>query len=186
MLMWLLVGMLFFGGAAVGPVHAEDAKKVEPLPIRLQLIWGTDSKSKSGRFEEVDPAIKERLNEFLKWQYYYEISNKQVKLEDDKLQSVQMSKKCEIRIRRIENRTVEVQLYGENKLIIKKRAKISARKPQCVAGRNEVNADFWGVLISLDDGSVKEAKAGAEAEKKDASAEKAATPPAPPAPTEAK
>ena len=150
---------------------AEASKSGEDFPLKLQLIWGTDKDIKGtsveNKFKEVDPTVKERLGEFLKWKYYYEISCKRINLVDDKEQKVRMSKKCEIEIQKIEGQTVEVKLYGEDKMVVKKRAKITAKKPQSVAGKTEENSDFWCVLISVDDDPKGEKDAEKKAEKTD-------------------
>lgn len=146
---------LFLSCACSTVVRAEESKNEADFPLKLQLIWGTDKDIKGtpmeNKFKEVDSTVKERLGEFLKWKYYYEISCKRVNLVDDKEKKVRMSKKCEIEIQKIEGNTVEVKLYGEDKMVVKKRAKITAKKPQSVAGKNEETSDFWCVLISVDD-----------------------------------
>ena len=115
---------LFLSRACSTVVRAEESKDEADFPLKLQLIWGTDKDIKGtpmeNKFKEVDSTVKERLGEFLKWKYYYEISCKRVNLVDDKEKKVRMSKKCEIEIQKIEGNTVEVKLYGEDKWSSKK------------------------------------------------------------------
>lgn len=135
----------------------QEEKNINPVfPLKLQLIWGTDTNINDverlkGKFKEVDPAVKKRLGEFLKWNYYYEISSKKVDLKEPKEYSVVMSKHCEIKISKVEDEVVEVKLYGKDKMVVKKKARITPKKPQSIAGKTESTAEFWCVLISVDD-----------------------------------
>ncbi|MDI9400620.1 MAG: hypothetical protein ACOX2U_03275 [Limisphaerales bacterium] len=169
----MLVAALFCGTAHFSQAYADaevapdtkktkesqERKNIDPVfPLKLQLIWGTDTnidevEHLKGRFKEVKPEIQKRLEEFLKWNHYYEISCKKVDLKEPKEYSVVMSKHCEIKIRKIENEkeVVEVKLYGKDKMVVRKKARITAKKPQSIAGKTESTSDFWCVLISVDD-----------------------------------
>jgi hypothetical protein len=148
----------------------QEEKNINPVfPLKLQLIWGTDTNINNvehlkGKFKEVDPAVKKRLGEFLKWNYYYEISSKKVDLKEPKEYSVVMSKHCEIKISKVEDEVVEVKLYGKDKMVVKKKARITPKKPQSIAGKTESTAEFWCVLISVDDDPTGEKEAALKKE----------------------
>lgn len=156
----MLLMFIFTLGWNNACISAKAEEAADPttdgFPLKLQLIWGTDTTLKTNKFKAVSPETKKKFEEFLKWENYYEISCKRINLTDDAERSIQMSDKCKIKIRKIEEKTIEVKLYGEGKLIIKKRTKITAKKPQSIAGRNEANSDFWGIMISVDDGTDKD------------------------------
>jgi len=173
----LLCGSAYFSNlCAEEPKEAQEAKQpqeeknINPVfPLKLQLIWGTDTNINNvehlkGKFKEVDPAVKKRLGEFLKWNYYYEISSKKVDLKEPKEYSVVMSKHCEIKISKVEDEVVEVKLYGKDKMVVKKKARITPKKPQSIAGKTESTAEFWCVLISVDDDPTGEKEAALKKE----------------------
>jgi len=190
----LVLGTLLFCGSAhfsnLCAQEPEDARQTQEekntnpvFPLKLQLIWGTDTsiddvERLKGKFKEVEPAVKKRLGEFLKWKYYYEISSKKVDLKEPREYSVVMSKHCEIKISRVENEVVEVKLYGKDKMVVKKKARITPKKPQSIAGKAESTAEFWCVLISVDDDPTgeKEAALKKELELKEQQKEKEAAP----------
>ncbi len=178
-----VLGTLFLCGSAhfsslyaEEPEEAQEAKKpqeeknINPVfPLKLQLIWGTDTNINDvehlkGKLKEVDPAVKKRLGEFLKWNYYYEISCKKADLKEPREYSVVMSKHCEIKINKIEDEIVEVKLYGNDKMVVKKKARITPGKPQSIAGKTESTAEFWCVLISVDDDPTGEKEAALKKE----------------------
>lgn len=173
----LLCGSTYFSNLfAEEPKDAQKAKQpqeeknINPVfPLKLQLIWGTDTNINDvehlkGKLKEVDPAVKKRLGEFLKWNYYYEISCKKADLKEPREYSVVMSKHCEIKINKIEDEIVEVKLYGNDKMVVKKKARITPGKPQSIAGKTESTAEFWCVLISVDDDPTGEKEAALKKE----------------------
>jgi hypothetical protein len=187
----LLCGSTYFSNLfAEEPKDAQKAKQpqeeknINPVfPLKLQLIWGTDTNINDvehlkGKFKEVHPAVKKRLGEFLKWNYYYEISSKKVDLKEPKEYSVVMSKHCEIKISKVEDEVVEVKLFGKDKMVVKKKARITPKKPQSIAGKTESTAEFWCVLISVDDDPTgeKEAALKKELELKEQQKEKGQAP----------
>ena len=149
----LAMTFLFFGIRVAA--QSSQFSDENLLSLKFQLIWGTnmDLTGKKVKFKEVDDEVKRRLGEFLKWNAYYEISCQRIQLKDSNEQTVKMSKKCEIKVNRIGPNVIEAILFGEGKLLLKKKAKITKNKPHSLAGKNEANADFWCVFISLDDTS---------------------------------
>ena len=130
----LAMTFLFFGIRVAA--QSSQFSDENLLSLKFQLIWGTN----------MDLTGK-------KVKFYYEISCQRIQLKDSNEQTVKMSKKCEIKVKRIGPNVIEAKLFGEGKLLLKKKAKITKNKPHSLAGKNEANADFWCVFISLDDTS---------------------------------
>lgn len=153
----ILRTLMIFGTAlllTVSAVRADVAKKtpeeiaktIEQANLKLQLIWGTDEKVENNKFKEVSEDCKKKLSEFLKWKNYYQISARYV-VANEKDQKIQMSKKCEVVISQTDD-VVEATVYGEGKLVLKKKMKVTPQIPQSIGGKDE-KGNAWVILISI-------------------------------------
>lgn len=93
------------------------AVQADELTLSTRLVWGTNKEAPKG--EDLIPVSKKLKSKFVnifKWMNYYEISNKKFTFPKHAGKKVRLSPKCEIIMEIIEEDTLQVKVFGENKL----------------------------------------------------------------------
>jgi len=125
-------------------IHAEDMR------IKAQLVWGTNQeKPEEPNVKEVAPDLRDKLRKIFKWKNYFEVSAKPIGLNNKENKKVRMSAKCEVEIKSLGDKDVEVNLWGEGKLVVTKRLTLSRATSQAIAG-DDKNDSAWFVVLTLE------------------------------------
>ena len=158
---WFLVTLagLFGIGSVFGEIakmeyEEASSRSRQPIPLHLQLIWGTDSQKPAGSpYKEVSPDLQKRFRRVFKWKHYYEITSKHTELKPGQRVTVRMSKKCVLRLRRTPNHMLEVVLIGEGRVTKKVRSPLQPLEKGellVLAGEDTSNfQDAWFVVVSV-------------------------------------
>ncbi len=87
------------------------------LKLEAQLIWGTDdAKSPDPKHKPVDPDLRKKLDDLpLKWKNYFEVNRKRFNVPKKGSNKVSMSEKCELEVKNIDGKSVEVSLISKRK-----------------------------------------------------------------------
>lgn len=128
--------------AFVGPVlaAAEGA-------YHVQLIWGTDGeRPKDKPLKDVDAKLLEKLKAVFKWKNYYEVDQKHFHLPKQSSQKLKLSDKCEIEVQDLSNSRIEVRLFGEGKLVVKKAQAVVLEEPIVLGGGGKDETAWFVVL----------------------------------------
>ena len=140
LLLFGLLGFMALGsGAAAGPSES----KLEGL-----LIWGTDGTAPSeANLKPVEPDVLRKLRATpFKWKRYFEVHREEFGIQEGQDSKVRMSKDCEIVVRAVDAKTIELKLYGEGKLV----GQITQRLPKrelLVVGGDAENFTSWFVVL---------------------------------------
>lgn len=124
--------------------------RAEGREIRLvaQLIWGTDQpKPGNAQLKDISPALRDKLRKVFKWKNYFEVHQQTITLPKQAGQKIRMSPKCELEFTDAGQQYTEVKLYGEGRLVVKKRQAIIPGEPMVVAG-DDKNNNAWFVVIT--------------------------------------
>jgi hypothetical protein len=142
-----LSGVLFFlAWAGVGLSAGES-----DVALSAQLVWATDgAKPVRKELKEVDNATSDKLRGVFRWKSYYEIARKEFSVGSPSLTRVRMSSKCEIEVERVGKDTYEVKLFGEGKMVIKKRQTLTQGELLVLAG-DDKDDTAWFVVIRTKD-----------------------------------
>ena len=136
----LLAAAMLLGGAGA-------ARAVDYATIELQLIWGSnDARSPDTNQRPVEPAVDRLLaSSPYRWQHYYEVNRRVEDIQSDRSKDkIAMSSHCEMDIKYLGNRRVQVKLYGDGKLLSTHREAL----PLLLAG-DAKNDTAWLVLIRM-------------------------------------
>src|SRR5271169_123716 len=90
------------------------------LPVELQLIWATNQpKSPNPKHKPVSPDVAKLLEDSpYRWKYYFEVNRRVVEVpEDHSLEKITMSRHCALDIKYLGRESVQVKLYGDDKLV---------------------------------------------------------------------
>lgn len=140
LLLWvlLLTGCLGFTQA-----------QAENIKLDCRLIWGTEEPKKDDpKLKEVEASLSAKFRSIFKWKHYYEVGSQQVDASKDG-QKLKMSPQCEIEIKHLEGNKIEVLLYGEGKLLVKKRQEIAKDEWVVIAGDDKDNTAWFLTLKRL-------------------------------------
>jgi hypothetical protein len=138
----LLSGLLLFLVGVQGLTAGEDG-----AGLSAQLVWATDGTKPAGKdLKKVDEATSEKLSGVFRWKAYYEIARKEFKVGSASVSRVRMSPKCEIEVERVGKDTFEVKLFGEGKMVVKKRQTLPAGELLVLAG-DDKDDTAWFVVI---------------------------------------
>lgn len=139
----LVTAMLFVSVILAAGV----ARAVDHASIEMQLIWGSnDAQSPDPSQKPVEPAVQRLLaSSPYRWQHYYEVNKRVEDIESDKSKDkIVMSSHCELDVKYLGNRRVQVKLYGDGKLLSTHREAL----PLLLAG-DARNDTAWLVLIRM-------------------------------------
>jgi hypothetical protein len=113
------------------------------------LVWGTNGeRPKDKPLKEVDPKLQDKLKTVFKWKTYYEVTpRKPLSVPKEGGQKLKLSEKCEIQVQDVGNARVEIKLFGEGKLVVKKVQSVIAGEVIVLAG-DSVDNTAWFVVLS--------------------------------------
>jgi hypothetical protein len=118
------------------------------LKYEAQLIWATnDKKSPDPKHKPVEPEVKKKLVELpLKWDNYFEVTRKEVKVAKAGKSKIPMSDKCAVEVKHVEGDKVEVSLFGKGEAVLK-RTQALPKGEILVLGGNAPNETAWLVTL---------------------------------------
>jgi hypothetical protein len=141
-LLTLLAGFVLFGSHA-----PRTACAAGETTFQVQLIWGTNGeKPKDKPLKPVDPKLMERLRGVFKWKDYYEVNRKPLTLPKDGSQKLKMSDKCDIQVQDVGTGRIEIKLFGEGTLVVKKVQTVVPGEVIVLAGDSKDNTAWFVVL----------------------------------------
>jgi hypothetical protein len=121
----------------------------DEVGLQAQLVWATDGTKPAGKeLKELDAATRDKLRGVFRWKEYLEISKKDFKVTAAVLSRVRLSPKCEIEVERFGQETYEVKLFGEGKMVVKKRQSLKPAELLVLAG-DDKDDTAWFVVIRL-------------------------------------
>jgi hypothetical protein len=139
-----LLALLAF--ALAGLPSAFAAK--DDLHVQAQLVWGTDGdKPPDPDVKRLDEATRKKLGSVFKWKNYFEVDRQNFKVTLSTKKRVRLSPKCEVEVQNLGSSQVEVKLYGEGKMVVKKRQVLKAGELLILAG-DDKNQNAWFVIIT--------------------------------------
>jgi hypothetical protein len=139
----VLASCLFF----LGLPAAEVAQAAGESNFQVQLIWGTNGeKPKDKPLKDVDPKLQERLKGVFKWKNYYEVSRKPLSVPKEASKKLTLSEKCEIQVQDVGSSRIEVRLFGEGHLVVKKVQTVNPGEVIVLAGDGKDDTAWFVVL----------------------------------------
>jgi hypothetical protein len=137
---FLLLALICLWG---GDVRAGE----EETTLLAQLVWATDKNApQEKKLEVVDTATRDKLRGVFRWKEYYEIARKEFKVSSTELARVRLSSKCEIEVERLDKEIFEVKLFGEGKMVVKKKQSLKPTELLVLAG-DDKDDTAWFVVI---------------------------------------
>jgi hypothetical protein len=116
----------------------------------VQLIWGTDGdRPKDKPLKDVDSKLLDKLKAVFKWKNYYEVDQKHVTVPKQGMQKLKLSDKCEIELQDLLNSRIEIRLFGEGKLVVKKAQTVVPDEPIVLGGGGK-DQTAWFVVLTPD------------------------------------
>ena len=113
----------------------------------MQLIWGTDGeRPKDKPLRDVDAKLLEKLKSVFKWKNYYEVDQKHLQVPRQSSQKLKLSEKCEIEVQDLLNSRIEIRLFGEGKLVVKKAQTVVPDEPIVLGGGGKDETAWFVVL----------------------------------------
>jgi hypothetical protein len=124
-------------------VLASEAK------FEAQLIWATnDKKCEDPKLKPVEGEIRAKLSELpLKWESYFEVKRGQFSVAKGSTNSVTLSDKCTVEVKRLGDKKVEVSFHGLKGNVCYKRTQPLPKGEILVLGGNAPNATAWLVTL---------------------------------------
>ena len=139
----LIVVLLFVDS----PPHLRAA--ASDLNLQAQLVWGTNNdKPENPKLKEVEAKVTDKLRGVFKWKNYFEVSRQNFAIPVSSPKKVKMSENCEIEVQNLGNSSIEVKLYGQGKMVVRKTQKIKPNELLVLAG-DDKNDTAWFVVMSL-------------------------------------
>ena len=139
---------LFFLSAESFSALAGEGKSENKF--EAQLIWVTneESKSKDPKLKPVDPEVQKKLDELpLKWKSYYMVKRETFAMTKAGTNSVVMSDKCTVEVRRLDDLKVEVTLHGKEGKVCSKRTQPFPKGEILIFSGNAPGATAWLVTL---------------------------------------
>ena len=123
------------------------AAQADPITVQARLVHGT-SKEQKGKME-VPAAIKKKLARVFKWMHYYQLSSRQLNIDDATTQSAQLSRATTIKVTNRKNGKVAVNLYSKGKMLVQKTQSLRPGSYMVLAG-NAGTDSAWFIVLSKD------------------------------------
>jgi hypothetical protein len=118
--------------------------------FHVQLIWGTDGeRPKDKPLKDVEPKMLEKLKGVFKWKNYYEVEQKPLTVPKQGSQKLKLSDKCEIELQDLGSSRMEVRLFGEGKLVVKKAQTVVPDEPIVLGGGGKDQTAWFVVLTPV-------------------------------------
>jgi len=131
---------------AVLPALAANAKK--EARFEIQLLWGTDlAKSPDTKHKPVEPDVERKLKSLpLKFKNYFLVSKNVVVVTIGQTQKVQVSEKCEVELKNVDNLKFELAFFGKGKQTAK-RSQDFPLGEMLIHGGNAPGSNAWLVVV---------------------------------------
>ncbi len=129
------------GPATAGSVPGE-------LKGNATLIWGSKTAPKNKDLKPVSPTLAKKLRKTLKWEHYYQISEKDFALSQLKAKRVAMSKKCVLELQQLKSNELRVKMIGQGKVVLNKKHPMK-NKDALVLGGPDKDKSAWFVVIQF-------------------------------------
>ena len=143
--LFLFLGLFGWFGLSA----AETGTNGTALQLQARLVWGTDdSKPPKPDVTDLDPKLQTKLKAVFKWKNYFQCKTENLSVPASGSKRVKLSNQCEIDIENQGSSFVEVKLYGEGKLLVKKRQAITPGEHLILAGDGK-NDTAWFVVLSM-------------------------------------
>lgn len=141
-LLWAVC--LIATGAFLSSTVAADK---EGTKIESILVWGTDmAESPNEKHKQLEPELARKLQLF-KWKNYFQVKRATVTVPAKGSIKHKLSEKCEIQLKDIGNSNFEVDLWGEDKHVIKKSQKLTKGELLTIGGDVKKSDGAWFILI---------------------------------------
>jgi hypothetical protein len=116
--------------------------------FQVQLVWGTDGEKpkEPSTLKEVDQKLLEKFKGIFKWKNYFEVSRKRLSIPKNGVQKLRLSDKCDIQVQDLGNSRMEIQLFGEGKLVLKGSG--SYTREGLIVGGDVKNETAWFVVLT--------------------------------------
>jgi hypothetical protein len=138
----MAASMVALTGAGIRPIQAAPENT-----FQVQLIWGTDGeRPKDKPLKDVEPKLLEKLKGVFKWKNYYEVEQKSLTVPKQGSQKLKMSEKCEIELQDLSASRIEIRLFGEGKLVVKKAQTVVPDEPIVLGGGGKDQTAWFVVL----------------------------------------
>jgi hypothetical protein len=141
-LLWVATALALLAG---GEARAQAAD----MKFQAFLLWGTDdSKPPEGKaYKPVTADIKQKLKELpLKWTNWFEVNRKDFAVPQGAVNTVAMSDKCQLNVKKLAVSEVEVSLIGKGKEVVKRKQSLPTGD-LLVLGGNAPNSTAWLVVL---------------------------------------
>lgn len=136
-LMTLFPCLMLQGGASSSELHVEAT-----------LVWGAKVAPEGKKLKPASAELQGKLRKSLKWEHYYEITEKSFRLADFKPHRVRMSKQCVVEVKRVADLEVNVKLIGEGKVVVNRRQSL-AKDSSVVLGGPCKDQTAWFVVLDF-------------------------------------
>ena len=141
-----LLAALFFLSVESFSAMAGEGKGENKF--EAQLIWAAKDKSKDPKLKPVDEEILKKLGELpLKWNHYYVVKQEIFIISKGGTNSVVMSDKCRVEVKRLDDSKVEVTLHGKEGKMCTKRTQPFPKGEILILGGNAPDATAWLVTL---------------------------------------
>jgi len=131
----LVPSLTVLGGASSSELHVEAT-----------LVWGSKEALKDTKLKPASAALQGKLRKSLKWEHYYEITDRSFRLTDLKPRRARMSKKCVVEVKRVGDMEVNVKLIGEGKVVVNRRQSLAKDNSVVLGGPCEDQSAWFVVL----------------------------------------
>lgn len=132
-----------------GGIPSSLAGGEEGVVLQAQLVWATEGEKPSEKdYKQVDAVTRNKLRGVFRWREYYEIARKEFTVLAKEISRVRLSPKCEIEVERLARETFEVKLFGEGRMVVKKRQSLKPAELLVLAG-DDKNDTAWFVVIRM-------------------------------------
>jgi hypothetical protein len=134
---------------------AADTNKSTPKPgaqkFQAILVWATDGEKPAEKEEELkslEPELRAKIPKFLKWKNYFQVGDrKHVTINGGETKEVQLSHKCNLKLRLSEKEGLQVELIGDGKPVVKKNQTMPLKDDVLIIGGDDKDATAWMVVL---------------------------------------
>ena len=144
-----LLSALFFLSVSSSALAGEGKGKGE-AKFEAQLIWVTNGAitNKDPKLKPVDAEVQKKLDELpLKWKSYYMVKRQSFSVAKGGTNSVVMSDKCTVELKRMDEPKVEVTLHGKNGNVCSKRTQPFPRSEILIFSGKSAGDTAWLVTL---------------------------------------
>jgi hypothetical protein len=117
--------------------------------FEAQLVWATNDKiSPDPKHKKVEPEIQQKLDKLpLKWANYFEVNRQEITLDKGGTNKVCLSPKCNLEIKVIQGKKVEVSLLNKKGEVLSRQTQPLPKGEVLVLGGEAPNATAWFVTL---------------------------------------